>query len=353
MNVATDILPSLFAPPILFFLLGMVTILVKSDLEIPPEIIKGASIFLLLSIGLEGGLEAVDAVRVDPGFLSVILVLMAFGILISSMTAILGAKLLERVVGLSTADAWGTAGLYAAVSSATLLAAIGIVEPFQTAAPDKLIYGGWMPAVNVFLDAPGVIAAVFFGRLAIERSKGTSHVHLDRKELLRDSVFGYAIWLMICGLIVGGLARMFSPDRLDGAMAFFDEMFIGILCIFLLEMGMTAARRLRELRELRSRIVLAVIAALGMPQIWAGFAIAAAYVTHLMFPGMVGWGDAFVFAAMAGSASYISAPPAIRIAIPEANPTIYLGMSLALTFPFNLIVSLPLWMMLCRALWGA
>lgn len=352
MNI-TDILPSLFAPPILFFLLGMLTVLVKSDLEIPPEIVKGASIFLLLSIGLEGGLEAVDAVRVDPNFLSVILVLMIFSIFISSMTSIFGARFLEKVVGLKTADAWGTAGLYGAVSSATLLAAIGIVEPFQAAAPEDLIYGGWMPAVNVFLDAPGVIAAVFLGRMALEQSKGKSRITLDKKELFRDSVFGYAIWLMICGLIVGGLAQMFSPNRLESAMAFFDEMFIGILCIFLLEMGMTAARRLGELKELGRRLILAVVAAFGMPQVWAGLAIAAAYVAHLMFPGMLGWGDAFVFAAMAGSASYISAPPAIRAAFPEANPTIYLGMSLALTFPFNMIVSLPLWMIICRALWGA
>lgn len=350
----TDVLPSLFAPPILFFLLGMVTVLVKSDLEIPPEIVKGASIFLLISIGLEGGLEAVDAWRVDPDILSVILTLMVFGILISSMTAIFSAKFLEKVVGFNAADAWGTAGLYGAVSSATLLAAIGIVEPFQAATPEELIYGGWMPAVNVFLDAPGVIAAVFFGRLAIERlKKERAQITLDKKELFRDSVFGYAIWLMICGLAVGGLAQVFSPNRLESAMAFFDEMFIGILCIFLLEMGMTAARRLGELRELGRRLILAVVTAVGMPQIWAGVAMAAAYVAHLMFPGMLGWGDAFVFAAMAGSASYISAPPAIRAALPEANPTIYLGMSLALTFPFNMIVSLPLWMIICRALWGA
>lgn len=338
----------------LFFVLGMITVLVKSDLKIPPEIVKGASIILLISIGLEGGLEAVKAMKAQPDFLSLILVLSAFAILVSSLTALLSAKFLERIVGFKTADAWATAGLYGAVSSATLMAAIGLVNEFKEAAPNELIYGGWMPALNVFLDAPGVIAAIFFGRLAIEKSKGTgANVTLDKKELFRDAVFGWAIWLMICGVVVGILAQIFSPKRLESTMALFDGMFIGVLCIFLLEMGMVAARRLGELKELGSRIPLAVLAAFGMPQIWAFASIGGTYVIHLMFPGLLGWGDAFVFAAMAGSCSYISGPPAIRAALPEANPSAYLGMSLALTFPFNIIVSLPLWMTACRLLWGA
>lgn len=349
----TDLLPSFFAPPILFFILGIITVLVKSDLDIPPKIVKGASIVLLLSIGLEGGRQAVYAVDANPNILVVIVVVAALGVILSALTSVLSASFLERVVRFNTADAWGTAGLYGGVSSATLLAAVSIVEPFQKAAPQELIYGAWMPAVNVFLDAPGVIAAVILGRLALARSTPAARPALSNKELFHDAIFGYAIWLMICGLIVGSVSQIFSPVRLDSAMAFFDDMFIGILCILLLEMGMSAARRISELKALGNEALLAVIGAFGLPQVWAFASIAGLYSIHLMFPGLLGWGDAFVFTAMAGSASYISAPPAIRAALPEANPTIYLGMSLALTFPFNMLVSLPIWMMLCRALWGA
>jgi len=344
----------LFAPAILFFILGMVTIFVKSDLEIPPAVIKGASVILLLSIGLEAGIEGLEGVKEHPALLTVILVLAVFAILLSALTAILSAKFLEGVVKFKTADAWATAGLYGAVSSATLFAAVSIVTAFQEAAPGEVIYGKWMPALNVFLDAPGVIAAIFFGRLAISTSLGSRDgVTINKKELLRDAVFGWAIWLMICGMVVGVLAQMFSPRELERTMKLFDDMFRGVLAIFLLEMGMVAARRLGEMRELGSRIFLAVAAAFGLPQVWAFMAIAGTYIIHLMFPGLLAWGDAFVFAAMAGSASYISAPPAMRAALPEANPSVYLGMSVALTFPFNIIVSLPFWAMICRLLWGA
>jgi len=349
----TDLLPSFFAPPILFFILGMITVLAKSNLDIPPKIVKGASIVLLLSIGLEGGRQAVYAVGGNPNIFAVIAVVAIIGVIISTLTSVLSASFLERVVRFNTADAWGTAGLYGGVSSATLFAAISIVEPFQKAAPEELIYGAWMPAVNVFLDAPGVIAAVILGRLALARSTSMTRPNLDKKGFFRDTVFGYAIWLMICGLIVGSVSQIFSPARLDSAMAFFDDMFMGILCILLLEMGMSSVRRIGELKALGNEAILAVIGAFGLPQVWAITSIAGLYGIHLMFPGLLGWGDAFVFTAMAGSASYISAPPAIRAALPEANPTIYLGMSLALTFPFNMLVSLPIWMMLCRVLWGA
>jgi hypothetical protein len=157
---------------------------------------------------------------------------------------------------------------------------------------------------------------------------------------------------MLCGLLVGALAQSFSPARMESAMVFFDDLFHGVLTLFLLDMGMMAARRLAELREYGTKLVRAIPAAWILPQIWASTAAVGIYGIHLMFPGLLGWGDAFVFAAMAGSASYISAPPAVRAAIPEANPSIYLPMSLVLTFPFNILVSLPIWLVLCQALWG-
>jgi hypothetical protein len=255
-------------------------------------------------------------------------------------------------VGFKTADAWATAGLYSAVSTATFLVAIDIAEVAQELAPDVLVYGGWMVAVNVFLDAPGIIAAIILCRLALKREGSASRgISVSKKELLHGGVFGWAIWLMITGVVVGAIAQRFSPNEMQDTMLFFDDMFDGVLSLFLLEMGMTAARRFGELREYGTKLIRAFIAAGILPLVWGAAGVISVYVINLIFPGLLGWGDALVFGAMAGSASFISGPPALRAAIPEANPSVYLPMSLALTFPFNLILGLPILKMLSMALW--
>jgi hypothetical protein len=353
MDIGALLLREFFGPAMLFFVLGLATVLVKSDLEIPPAVSKFLAIFLLISIGLEGGIEGVEAAQEHPGLLAAMTAVAIFGIVLSSLTAVFSASVFKNIVGFKTADAWATAGLYGAVSSATLLAAISMAKAAQEAAPGELIYGEWMVAANVFLDALGVIAAIVFGRIALLREGSGMAVEVNRKGLFRDAIFGWAIWLMLCGLLVGALGQSFSPKRIDGAMEFFDDMFAGMLCLFLLDMGMVAARRLGEVREYGAKLVRAVPVAFIVPQMWAITAAIGMYGVNLMFPGLLGWGDAFVFAAMAGSASYISAPPAMRAAIPEANPSVYLTMSLALTFPFNILISLPFWLVLCRALWGS
>jgi len=348
------LLRATLTPPILFFVLGMITVFVRSDLVIPPAVSAACAIFLLISIGLEGGAEGIEAIGIEPGLLGVMTVVAIFGIIVSAISAVLSAGALKSIVGFKTADAWATAGLYGAVSSATLMIAVGIAKAAQEASPGELIWGDWMVAANVFLDAPGVIAAIVLGRLALlKEGVGNKGAEVKKVELLHGAVFGYAIWLMIGGLIIGAISQAFSPRELGRAMVFFDDLFRGVLCIFLLDMGMAAARRLGELKEYGRKLALAVLAAFGLPQIWAITAALGMYGINLMFPGLLGWGDAFVFTAMAGSASYISAPPAMRAAIPEANPSVYLPMSLALTFPFNVIISIPLWQILCMALWGA
>jgi hypothetical protein len=339
-------------PPILFFILGMVTVFVKSDLEIPSPVVKACSIFLLISIGLEGGIKAVKAAGARPDLPAVMAMVAVFGIVVSVLTAVVAQKVFKNIVGFKTADAWATAGLYSAVSSVTLMMAAGMASAAQAAMPGATIYTGWMVAANVFLDAPGVIATVFLARLALSREGSGMEVELDKRELFLDAVFGWAIWLMICGLLVGVLGQSFSPKRTESAMEFFGELFTGVLCIYLLEMGMVAARRLGELREYGAKLWRAIPVAWILPQVWALTAAIGMSGLNRMFPGMLGWGDAFVFVAMAGSASYISAPPAMRAAIPEANPSVYLPMSLALTFPFNIVVSLPVWLTLCKTLWG-
>jgi len=349
----TPILADLLSPPVLFFIFGILTVLFKSDLEIPPAIAYALAVFLLISIGLEGGSEVVEAVQADAALFVVIGLTALFGILVAVGSTLVNSGIFKGIK-FSTADAWALAALYGAVSSATMIAAVNIASAAKDAAPDELIYVGWMPAANVFLDAPGVIAAMVLGRLALSREKQGigSAIKLDRKELIRESIFSYAIWLMIGGLVIGVIAQQFAPGRMEDALVFFDDLFIGVLCLYLIDMGMLAGRRLGEIKALGSRMIPAFLSAVGIPHLWAITGLLGLYGINVMFPGTLGWGDAFVFAAMAGSASYISAPPAVRAAIPEANPSIYLTMSLAITFPFNLLVSLPIWAFLAKWLWA-
>lgn len=222
------VLADFMRPAILFFVLGMISVLLKSDLEIPPAVTKACAIFLLVSIGLEGGMEVVEGVGVRPDLLAVIAVLAIFGIIVSVLTVIVTAKTFKSIVGFKTADAWATAGLYAAVSTVTFMLAIEMATAAQEAAPDELIYGGWMVALNIFLDAPGVIAAIILARLALLRernSTGAVEVEVKRGKLFHEAVFGCAIWLMLCGLLVGGLAQSFNPDELEDVSVIRPEKF--------------------------------------------------------------------------------------------------------------------------------
>lgn len=347
------ILEGFFAPAILFFILGMLTVFVKSDLTIPPTLSVGMSLFLLTSIGLGGGMRVVEAVKMDPALLGVVLVIAMFAIICGIFFAFATANILKKFAKLKTADAWASGGHYGAVSSATLAIGVGIASAAQEAAPLELIFVGWMAAMYPFMDSPAILSAILFGRMAITREGLGAGAKVDIKKILHHGIFGMAVWILVCSLIIGMLAQAFSPDELYRTMYFFDGMFRGVLALFLLDMGIVAAKQIGALKELGANIYRAIGIAFIMPQLWALTGILGVYTVHLAMPGHLGWGDAFVFATIAGGCSYISAPVAMRAAIPEANPSIYLPMALALTFPFNVIVGIPIWMTICMILWGA
>jgi len=354
-NIIEIILSGFFAPAILFFVLGMLTVLVKSDLMIPPAASVSMSIFLLAAIGMGGGAKAVEAIKVYPELLGVVVIVAVIAVFLGSFFAFSTANMLRKVAKLTTADAWATGGHYGAVSSATLAIAVGIAAAAQKAAPDQLVFGGWMPVMYPFMDSPALLVAIILGRAALAREAGAARANAkaDIKKILHHSIFGTAVWLLICSLFIGMLAKAFSPAEMRATMYFFDGMFRVVLALFLLDMGMIAAKQLSALKDLGANLWKAILLAFALPQLWALTGILAMYVVHLAMPGLLGWGDAFVFAAIAGGASYISAPVAMRIAIPEANPSIYLPMSVALTFPFNIIIGMPVWQTICMLLWGA
>lgn len=352
-NIGEIILAGFFAPVILFFVLGVLTTIVKSDMTIPPAMSTAMSIFLLAAIGLGGGMEAVEAIAAYPELLGVIIIVAVLAIILGSFFAFSTANILKKVAKLKTADAWAAGGHYGAVSSATLAVGVGIAAAAQEAAPAQFIFAGWMPAMYPFMDSPALLTAIIFGRAALARKGAGASAKVDIKRILHHSIFGLAVWLLICSLLIGMSAQAFSPVEMGKTMVFFDDMFRGVLALFLLDMGMVAAKQLGALKELGANLWKALLCAFVVPQAWGLIGILGMYTVHLAMPGLIGWGDAFVFATIAGGASFISAPAAMRIAMPDANPSIYLPMSIALTFPSNIIIGMPMWQTICMLLWGA
>ena len=344
------ILAGLFAPPILFFVLGMVSVFVKSDLTIPPAMGTAMVIFLMASIGITGGAAAITALRADPALLGVIVVVALFALFCGPFFAFMTGNIFKSF--LRTADAWACAGAYGAVSSATVALGVALATEAQAANPAAQIFVGWMPAMYPFMDSSALVTAIVLGRLALIRQQGGGE-KADIKKVLQLTVFGAGVWVLVTSLFIGMASAVYSPNELDRALLFFDDMFRGIICLFMLEMGLAAAKQIGALKELGTKAFKAVLFAFALPQVWGIVGILGMYVIHLAMPGKLFWGDAFVFATLAGGCSFVTAPAAMRASMPEANPSVYLPMSVALTFPINVLVGMPLWMVICQRLWGA
>jgi hypothetical protein len=240
---------------------------------IPPALTTAMMIFLLMSIGLRGGMKAVEAVVAAPDLVGVVLSVALLAIVTGSFVAVVSSIILKKFVNLKTADAWATGGHYGAVSAVTLTVAVGLAAAEQEAAPTELIFLGWMPAMYPFMDSPALITAIVLGRIALAREGigvGES-VRIGLRDLLHRGIFGMAAWFLLGSLAIGALAQMFSPYEMGRAMDFFYYMFRGVLTIFLLDMGMAAGRGLGELKALGRNVLRAIPFALIMPHLWGSW----------------------------------------------------------------------------------
>lgn len=308
---------NLVSPVVLSFVLGMVARWVRSDLEIPAAIYQGLSIYLLFAIGLKGG----AALAATPGAELVGPVLLTLGLgLVTPLSAFL---LLSRFGRLGRIDAAATAAHYGSVSAVTFLAALEAVKMAGLPA------GGYLPALVAVLEVPGIIVGLLLARQSREGGL---------KSAIHEVVAGKSIFLMLGGLMIGTAC---GAEKVATVAPFFIDPFKGALCLFLLELGMVAAGRMRDLKSAGWRLA---VAGCLLPAVHGAVAVAAS-VAIGMTPG-----TAAVFGAMVGSASYIAAPAAVRIALPEASPGIYLTMSLGVTFPFNLAVGIPMLIALAQTL---
>ena len=319
-------LDNLSSPPLLFFFLGMLAVLVRSDLDIPGQIAKFMSLYLLFAIGFKGGVALNESSMDSEVWLS-----LGAAVLLSAFVPLYSFVILRRK--LSLADAAATAATYGSVSAVTFITATSYLTT------QGVHWNGHMVAAMALMESPAIILGLLLYSRYREQGKGAQKMH-SWGELLHESCLNSSVFLIIGSMIIGWIT---GPAGMEQLSPVIKDLFLGILCLFLLDMGIVAARRLRELRQGTGQLTQAapitymVIMALVFPAVNAALALALGTVLDLEL------GDLVLLTVLSASASYIAVPAAMRLALPESNPSVYLPMSLAITFPANLLLGIPLY----------
>lgn len=301
---------NLTSPPVLAFVLGLVAVGLRSKLEIPPQIFSALSIYLLLAIGIKGGVGLRQA---DPAHIAIPIVLaIAVGLLIP-VAAFAALKLLTP---LAQTDRGAIAAHYGSTSLVTFTAGLMFVESLG------LETEGYLPTLLAIMEVPGLIVGLVLARKASKQQPWGPLMH--------EVLTGKSILLLVGGLVIGVVSGQAGYERVE---PFFGGLFVGMLTLFLLQLGIQAGLHLKELPQAGWGLL---VFALAFPVV-AGF-------TGVALATWIGMsiGGAAVFGILCASASYIAAPAAVKISLPEANPGFYLTASLGITFPINLIVGIPL-----------
>ncbi len=304
-------------PAILFFGVGLFAGLVRSNLEIPQPVSRFLSLYLLMALGLKGGFALAKS-----GLTGEIAAGLGAAILLAVVVPLLGYAVLRRLV--SGFDAAALAATYGSVSAVTFITATQHLETHGVP------FGGHMAAAMALMESPAIILAVVLAN-RLRRERGGIAPASGAGAILRESFTEGAQLLLLGAMAVGVISGEAGKAAME---PFTGDLFKGLLAFFLLDMGLNAARNLPEVRG-KSPLVIAY--ALLAPLVHAALALALAAVLGLS-PG-----DGALLMVLAASASYIAVPAVLRHALPEANPSLYFGLSLGVTFPFNLLVGIPLY----------
>jgi hypothetical protein len=315
---------NLGSPIILSFALGLVAALARSELSVPEAVAKGMSIYLLFAIGFKGG-AAVAANGLDAALIGALLA----GAVLSFAIPFVAFGLLRAMTKLSTLDAAAVAAHYGSISIVTFVAATSVLNSQGIASE------GYMVAVAAVMEAPAIVAALFL----VSRYSG-GEGRMDA-ELWREILLNGSIVLLVGAFFIGWIT---GADGLEQIAPFIISPFQGVLCLFLLDMGLVAGRGLRQSRGVMTAPVFGF--GLLMPLIGASFGLMVGLLLGLSTGGVV------LFMTLSASASYIAVPAAMRVALPEANPSIYLTLSLGVTFPFNLTLGIPIYVAVASAMTG-
>lgn len=324
MNIDTwsIIQSNVFSPVVLCFFLGCFSTLVKSDLRIPESIYSILTIYLLFALGLKGGVELSATAWADiwrPSLAT---------LTVGCLTPFLSYSVARHIGKLSVADSAALAAHYGSVSVVTFIA----IQSFLKAL--EINFEGFLSTQVVLLEVPAIFISLMIAQLAKSNSSDWSTIRGAIHEILS----GRSILLLIGGLVIGALSGTTGYKRVE---PFFGAPFQGVVALFLLEMGIVASRRFRDLKHVG---VFVLLFGILIPLINAALGIALGHWAGLSLGGTV------IMGTLAASASYIAAPAAVRLALPEANPGIYLTSALTITFPFNLIFGIPLYLKLALSL---
>lgn len=297
-------------PPILFFGLGVASVYLHTALEVPRGLSKFLSLYLLMAIGLKGGLELAKS-----GLSAEFFTCLAGGLFLASLVPIFVFKFFVR--RLPRADAAGVAASYGSVSAVTFVAGTTWLES------QGVQYAGFMAAVLAFMEAPAIVVALsLFGR-----SSGQGRLNLA---ILREAFLNSSVFLLLGSFLIGLIAGPFGKEGV-GTLVY--DLFKGMLCFFLLDLGIRAGNTLKK-----SELPLwAVVAAILIPIVNASLAIAWSRCFQISLP------QGFLLTTLAAGASYIAVPAAFQLALPEARSGIFLTMALGVTFPFNILIGIPLY----------
>ncbi len=318
---------NLLSPIVLAFSLGIFAKLIRSELSLPKDLYASLSIYLLLALGLKGGVE------LSESSVHVIAWPAVATIFLGCLTPVSAYFLLRRLGRFSSVDAAGMAAHYGSVSAVTFIAAQQFTANMGSSAE------GFMPTLLTLLESPGIHIALAIGALKrVKHQTGLSETPFKSKgTILREILTARSMILLVGGLVVGLLMGVKGYEPIK---PFFETGFKGALVLFILEMGIVAATRFQDLRKVGFRLIgLGIL----LPILHGSLGVLLGHWAGLSLGGTT------VLGTMAASASYIAAPPAVRMTLPEANPAYYLTASLAVTFPFNLVVGIPLYYQI--ALW--
>ena len=323
------IVQNLVSAPVLFFFLGVLAVLLGSDLEIPSPLPKLFSLYLLLAIGFKGGLELARS-----GLGSQVLLTIGAAVLMSLLVPI--SSFLVLRTRLDGSNAAAVAASYGSISAVTFITA----QSFLTVLHES--FDGFMVAALALMESPAIVVGVVLAKLSLASqsgSRGEREGALRWREVLQEAFLNGSVFLLIGSLVIGWMVTSFSPAGVEKMDPFTEKLFYGALCFFLLDMGLVAAQRLRDLRQVGAFLIGFALLA---PLVHAGAGLLISLGLHLN-PG-----DTLLFMVLCASASYIAVPAAMRMTVPQANPSLYISTALGLTFPFNVVVGIPLYMSLIR-----
>ncbi|MBD2384454.1 sodium-dependent bicarbonate transport family permease [Cylindrospermum sp. FACHB-282] len=318
------IISNILNPPVLAFFMGMLAVFVKSDLEIPPPIPKLFSLYLLFAIGFKGGVELVKSGISQEVILSLLAAVFMACIVPVYTFFILKIKL-DVYNSAAIASTYGSISAVTFITASSFLTQLGI--PFD----------GYMVAALALMESPAIIIGLILVNVFTANEGKREFVW---SEVLREAFLNSSVFLLIGSLVMGLLTGEHGWVVLK---PFTQDMFYGVLTFFLLDMGLLAAQRIKDLQKTG---VFLILFAILIPIVNAAIALVIAKIIGMP------QGDTLLFSVLCASASYIAVPAAMRLTVPEANPSLYVSTALAVTFPFNIIVGIPLYLYGINIFWS-